>query len=408
MAWRSWGEEAFYRRTGRPHSPDKLSNTREISACNAAVIAFQCTLSYHLASSISPHTFLDVVMVSIRSRRAFTLIELLVVIAIIAILIGLLLPAVQKVREAAARMKCQNNLKQLGLALHSYHDARNGFPTLNEGNGGTRNTNPQGNEGRNSGLQDVLPYIEQQGVYSIMSQPSGAFLPFGPIRSTSYVPYQTNFAVFTCPSAPVPAQIWGLSWGPRSYAMSVGDSIVNNFSLPSSRGVFGLTPTKIADISDGTSNTLLLIERAFGGQANRSTKGYFANNVGSLNTSPAVCLNTASAGLYLSSQSVMTDRPAGVQWFDGYPAFTGVTTVLPPNSPSCAADNWGDTWGVFSASSYHTAGVNVLSGDGSVRFISDSVNCGNTSSPEVTSGPSPYGVWGAMGTKSGGEAVSSN
>jgi prepilin-type N-terminal cleavage/methylation domain-containing protein len=347
---------------------------------------------------------------SIRSRLAFTLIELLVVIAIIAILVGLLLPAVQKVRDAAARMSCQNNLKQLGVALHSYHDVRDGFPKLNEGNGGTRSTSPQGNEGRNTGLMNILPYMEQQGIYDQLNQSytgtTPTTLPFGPIRSTSYPPYLVKFSAFVCPSNPAHAQIWGITWGPRSYAASVGDSIVNNYSLQNSRGAFGLAPTRIADITDGTSNTLLLVERAFGTSANRSTKGYFANNVTGLNTSPVTCLNTASQGLYLTSQSVMTDRPVGVQWFEGYPAFSGVTTVLPPNSPSCAADNWGDTWGVFSASSYHSGGVNVVLGDASVRFVSNSVDCGNTSSAEVTSGPSPYGVWGAMGTKNGGEVVS--
>ena len=148
-----------------------------------------------------------------------------------------------------------------------------------------------------------------------------------------------------------------------------------------------------------------MAERAFGSSNARSVKGYFANNVGGLNTSPLSCLSTASGGSYLAAQSVMTDRPAGVQWFDGYPAFTGVSTILPPNSPSCARDNWGDNWGVFSASSYHTGGVNVLLGDGSVRFVTDSINTGTLTSPDPTGGVSPYGVWGAMGTKAGGEVV---
>src|SRR5262249_7650956 len=145
------------------------------------------------------------------------------------------------------------------------------------------------------------------------------------------------------------------------------------------RGVFGLTAGRLGDITDGTSNTLLIVERAYGSQANRSILGYFANNVTGMNLSggPAKCLATASGGISLSTQSVMTDRPAGVQWFDGYPAFTGVCTVLPPNSPSCANDNWGDTWGIFSASSYHTGGVNGLLGDGSVRFFTNSINTGD-------------------------------
>jgi hypothetical protein len=148
-----------------------------------------------------------------------------------------------------------------------------------------------------------------------------------------------------------------------------------------------------------------MAERAFGTSETRKVKGYFAVNVAGLNTSPFTCLTTASGDSYLPAQAVRTDRAVGVEWFDGFPAFTGFNTVLPPNSPSCAADNWGDTWGVFSASSYHPGGVNVMMGDASIRFISETINSGTLTSAEVTTGQSPYGVWGALGSKGGGETV---
>lgn len=342
--------------------------------------------------------------------RGFTLIELLVVIAIIAVLIALLLPAVQQAREAARRSQCKNNLKQLGLALHNYHDSFSVLPWLMGGTSGTRSTDPQGNEMRNSGLVFLLPYIDQAPLYNILSTPgvySGAnILAFGPIRSTVYPPYSTTIPVFVCPSCPGPVTAWGLSWGNRNYGVSVGDTINNNYSNSNPRGMFGwISRIGFRDVTDGTSNTLMMAEKALGSPTSRDVRGGTANNVSGIDTNPALCLATASGGNFLPATSIQSARLQGAQWFDGAPNFSAVTTVLPPNSPSCVPENWGDSWALVSSSSFHTGGVHGLMADGAVRFISENINTGTLTSAPATSGPSTYGVWGAIGTKSGGEVL---
>ncbi len=240
----------------------------------------------------------------VKKRFGFTLVELLVVIAIIGILVALLLPAIQAAREAARRTQCGNNLKQFGVALHNHHDVRKFFPPLNTSNGGTRTTNPQGNEGRNSGLMHILPYLEQSAVYDTLSQPGTyggvSILAWGPIRDrTYYPPYVEQFAAFVCPSNAAPsAAIWGTNaWGPRSYAVCVGDSIANVHWNLDNRGVFAReSKVNISAITDGTSNTVIMGERAFASSNRRIIRGNFANNVAGTNTTPIVCLATASEG----------------------------------------------------------------------------------------------------------------
>jgi prepilin-type N-terminal cleavage/methylation domain-containing protein/prepilin-type processing-associated H-X9-DG protein len=179
----------------------------------------------------------------LRARQAFTLIELLVVIAIIAVLIGLLLPAVQKVREAANRMKCTNNLKQIGLALHNYHDSYNRFPpgevTLN---GASANRNWVW-----SAL--LLPYVEQTALHTQLQPGTGQAPPAtGTNPRTPLV--LTPLSVYSCPTdtGPVINNRLG-NYGKTSYPISKAIGFLD-------------TKIKIADITDGTSNTLLVGERA--------------------------------------------------------------------------------------------------------------------------------------------------
>jgi prepilin-type N-terminal cleavage/methylation domain-containing protein/prepilin-type processing-associated H-X9-DG protein len=364
-------------------------------------------------------------------RAGFTLIELLVVIAIIGVLIGLLLPAVQKVREAANRMKCANNLKQLGIAHHAYHDAA-GSLTFSSGftNYGSRSTNPIGNEQSISGLVNLLPYIEETGILTMLNQATTyggtPCNPFGPPRDFGgYAPWATNIPMLHCPSSPPGFAYYNNTAqfpGRRNYVLCMGDFYQSSAgwispstgpypyfhyqASPNNRGVFGYNSAiRLTDILDGTSNTILMSEQASNADAT-DIHGLGAENQSGVASNPSACLATAFNGHYLASVTVQTDRPLTSLWHSGLAPHVGFNTILPPNSPNCLGDTYGDVWALTSATSYHPGGVNVLLGDGAVRFISNSIDTGNLSAPQPTTGASPYGVWGALGTRSGGETVS--
>lgn len=344
----------------------------------------------------------------------FTLVELLVVIAIIGILIALLLPAVQAAREAARRSQCTNNLKQIGLALHNYHDSTRKFPTLS---GGTIGTNPwdNGNNGQLCGMIALLPYLEQGplwdqissgGTYGTMTYP-----PFGPAAwRTDFPPFREQTPALLCPSDsgsstrnPSSDQAY------NNYMFSVGDHMNNNAYDTPNRGPFAHQHYgSFAEIRDGTSNTIGLAERCIY-LTTGAIRGDIAKNVGTtIASDPTVCRATAgSDGRYRSGIETHQEKVVGKRWADGRPAWNGITTVLPPNSASCLAggDSW--QWGIFSPSSYHPGGVNCVMMDGSVQFISETIDSGNLAAPQPGNrgGRSPYGVWGALGSMAGGEAV---
>jgi prepilin-type N-terminal cleavage/methylation domain-containing protein len=346
-------------------------------------------------------------------QRAFTLIELLVVIAIIAILIGLLLPAVQKVREAAARAKCQNNLKQLGIAHHAYHDVNSGL-TFSRGptnpSPGTRSTDPRGNEETINGLVFLLPYMEQAPLFNQINSNqfmdgSVQIMPFGlPRDFSNFTPWRSVIPMMQCPSSPKGTAYNNSdsTWpGRRNYVLSFGDRIANNQTSTSYRGIFGYkSKTRFTDITDGTSNTVMMSEQA--GNADLTDfRGLAAKNISGINSNPSKCLTTVTNGKY--TVPVQSDRPMTALWHSGLASHIGFNTVLPPNSPNCINDEHGDQWGLMSATSNHAGGVNVVMGDASVRFVPNGIDAGNSSAAEPTTGASPYGVWGALGTMNGGE-----
>ena len=353
------------------------------------------------------------------NKFGFTLVELLVVIAIIGILVGLLLPAVQAAREAARRMQCSNNLKQIGLALHNYHDSAKKFPYLRGG----RN-NPSNRCGDYHGIVPMLPYFEQTSRANL--EASNAAL--NPYENTAIgAVWFGSIPSIVCPSASPTTNARYTNQPLRSYHFSMGTTITNNWQ-GATNGMFqygsiGSTTfpncigkgshKSFSDITDGTSNTVAVGEKGHGdggaAAGNPATLeprtviglAVYPFNVAALTNDPTICLATARGKKYISG-TVSGTFPASEIWAFGHPHWAGFNTILPPNSASCydlANVNPSNASGLFSLSSRHTGGVNVCFADGSVHFMSDSIDCGNY-------GVAPnrnYGVWGALGTVSGGE-----
>ncbi|RMF37791.1 MAG: DUF1559 domain-containing protein [Planctomycetota bacterium] len=364
-----------------------------------------------------------------QSRSAFTLVELLVVIAIIGILVGLLLPAVQAAREAARRMQCTNNLKQLSLAALNYESAFGRFPSRQQGSG----TIPSYQQRmRLSGFATMLPYLEQAPLYDLIQttqrspwdnwfQSNGQTLPF------LGCPSDPGFGRATDPN--------GRSWdGNTSYAFCAGDNYArsawwennerNNRQVSitqpviRARGIFGRhNYAKMGAITDGTSNTLAFSERRI--PTSETGKGMVYWTSGSPSTFvPLLCRAQWSAGGYVNPAiRFNSDTQAGYRWADGAAFFHAFTTILPPNTAVCllGSNQWQQTGGhygpgIWTPTSEHTGGVNASFADGSVHFISENIDTGNLGAvawPDVGGGPSPYGVWGALGTKAGSEVVES-
>jgi prepilin-type N-terminal cleavage/methylation domain-containing protein len=357
-----------------------------------------------------------------RSRqRGFTLIELLVVIAIIAILIALLLPAVQQAREAARRSTCKNSLKQLGLALHNYHDVYGMFVFRKGGTTGGGNETSNGN--RLSGFMGLMPYLDQGPLYNQVQAGGGSMngcsgiaagTPAGPGGPRAWCGW-SNWNV-TIPALICPSDNWqGNPIRSTNYRFSLGDTIASNRDAVAVRGMFGFRRcVKIADVTDGTSNTIAMSERrraifGIGGASMpHQTEGIHINL--DPRPAPGVCLTTVGSGGFYNDPSQIKARFGQSLW-DGQPERIGFHTVLPPNGPSCHEGSNGNADSVHSViapTSLHTGGVHCLMADGAVRFISENINTGNLSLPApsaVSGGPSPYGVWGALGSKDGGEPV---
>ncbi|MEZ6142435.1 MAG: DUF1559 domain-containing protein [Zavarzinella sp.] len=329
-------------------------------------------------------------------RCGFTLIELLVVIAIIAILIGLLLPAVQKVREAANRLSCQNNLKQLGLALHNYEGGNGKFPPLYPYT--APGSTVQNYRYTWSVLAQLSPYLEQTNIYNTMdlSQPM--------YDASNLISAQNQFAVvqkvkiFLCPSdrmQPVSTAYGVTNMGPTNYVACHGSGVLNNGSPVGADGMFPVqNGVTVGDITDGTTNTVAFSESILGAggeglgtnPGDEKTVYKYLGYTGTL-PSDADCASIAPF-----SWNGYNHR--GFMWASGEPRAVSYNHYYTPNSRNydCIANNptlpGYTAVGYKAARSRHTGGVNLLLGDGSVRFARDGVDL-------VT--------WRALSTRNGGE-----
>jgi prepilin-type N-terminal cleavage/methylation domain-containing protein len=292
-----------------------------------------------------------------KKKNGFTLIELLVVIAIIAVLIGLLLPAVQKVREAAARMSCSNNLKQLGLAVHNYENANNGkLPTSGEGNNAAKTATDFDLE---SFYTQILPYVEQNNVYQMMDHNKFYLDTTAPQNQAAA---KTKIKTFLCPSNPVnapdPDGYAGADYMPISYVNIGTDGSSPYTTTQARRDAFlklhKFGGAKFGDCTDGTSNTIVLVEDV--GKNGAFNGGY--------------SLFYPTYKLYAWADPNMGNGVSGPPGGTIRPINNNSTPINGPTTCPWTTNNCGPN---DEASGWHTGGVLALRGDGSVAFLRESI-----------------------------------
>jgi len=393
--------------------------------------------------------------------RAFTLVELLVVIAIIGILIALLLPAVQAAREAARRMQCTNNLKQLGLATHSFYDAHKRYPSDGWDEFWMNYKSPAVLNGVRMHGIDVYsvfvcltPFFEQTATFDVLHaqltlavnagdndyvftpQPwsDESYLDPGTGSRTLRDPLTAEVSVLRCPSDGT-----GRGFPRCNYKVSQGDSHAaydwyNTRSMTFRR--YGWQPDydspdhmpyndngvlTFESVTDGLTKTILYSEGCVGrgGWDTKIKTGIVEGGEGfrTGRLTPGQIMDWRGGGSDYKGGAPNYYGHKGHHWADSRNVNTLFSTFCPPNGPSCSAnDSW--AWVTSTASSFHTGGVNATMADGSVQFITETIDCGNQNfhngHPDDHGGgdcyryggPSTFGVWGALGSRAGGENVS--
>lgn len=331
-------------------------------------------------------------------HRAFTIIELLVTLSVIGLLIALLLPAVQKVRETARRMSCANNLKQIGIALNSYHEVHNVLPFgCGSDNDGIVSSLGTLNDRRYSAHSQFLPYLEQANVYDLIYFNVAPFHPYinsgitepdciasGGLSAVNGPAAITVISTFVCPSDI--DRLLGVMWGHNNYRSCNG----GGWHGRNGNGMFGQNSSvRFGMVSDGLSNTVMFSERCKGTMNHDVYDSlsdiYNIAGIWSEETFQKFCQSLSPETSAAYPQNV----DAGQNWLEGNFNWTRYNHLVNPNSVSCKN---GFTWdGVgMAASSRHSSGVNALLGDGGVRFFNENID------------PS---IWQGLGTIHGEEVL---
>jgi prepilin-type N-terminal cleavage/methylation domain-containing protein/prepilin-type processing-associated H-X9-DG protein len=340
-------------------------------------------------------------------RRGFTLIELLVVIAIISILFGLLLPAVQAARGAAARARCMNNLRQLGLALQGFEGTNKGFPP-----NGINYSGLFGNwNGDNiSAHAFLLPYLEQASLFNSINMsggPGGHFRdtdsignqhtppgehPLDTVSAQNQTALHASVSVFLCPSDPLSGPQSSGSTNYRSNDGPCGGFCELKYSSRHAGIVFPGSYTRLAEIRDGLSNTLAFSEKPIG-----TLSGPYASYRDVIpvpvefktDVGPPHTIDDWAIICSHQSISLRNYRDSGRAWLLGGLLYTNFASSLPPNSPipDCGNLNFVGL-GLFTTRSYHPGGVNAVMADGAARWVTSAID---------------MQVWRGLGTRAGGE-----
>lgn len=420
-----------------------------------------------------------------RYRNAFTLLELLVVIGVIGILVGLLLPAVQAAREAARRMSCSNNFRQVALGVTQYHDAFDVLPPHGTGTFNDANDALTTNQFRLSFLVSITPFVDQSPMWEAITgevegdppgldwnagavegdgsgmilddedfytmndftgsdeyePPRHRYPPMGPAPSVqSYAPWEFEVATFRCPSDPGMGMP---SMGRTNYAACLGDAIEgmdegmwryeNSKWSPSGKEQMRVTGrgmfvprmiTTYRDVKDGLSSTIMLGEICtdLGDRDIRTTPSI---NNGWSGGTPAGVLDDVTAcrpqidrnrlsfwSMGATVPAMGTGHGRGFRWADSIGLMTGCNTILPPNAELCFGGG-ASTTGTLTFSSRHPGGTHAAMGDGAIKFITDSIDCGSLEGTVTRNGtgslapdsPSVFGIWGASGTRDQSELI---